>query len=298
VHGVLNINKHGGVTSHDIVARVRRILGAKRVGHAGTLDPMATGVLLVCVGHATRIAEYLMAGEKEYVGVMTLGATTDTEDSSGAVTSETSASAITREDVERVIPRFIGVIEQIPPMVSAAHHEGKRLYDLARQGQVVDREARQVEIAEIEMLSFEPGERANATMRVVCSKGVYIRTLFSDIGAALGVGAYMSALTRTRVGLCVLENAINLDMLEQRMAEGSLDGTLVPMAEALADMPMIPLTEAMAEDVKFGRAVQWNESEVPADNLVRLMLGGSLLAVAKIVEAGGIKVIQPVKVFL
>lgn len=296
MHGVLNINKHGGVTSHDIVSRVRRILGIKRVGHTGTLDPMATGVLLVCVGQATRIAEYLMAGEKEYVGVMTLGATTDTEDSSGVVLSEASASAITREDIERVIPRFIGVIEQIPPMVSAAHHEGKRLYDLARQGQVVDREARQVEIREIEMLSFEPGERATATMRVVCSKGVYIRTLFADIGAALGVGGHMSALTRTRVGTCILENAIDLYMLEQRAAEGSLYGVLVPMAEALADMPMVALTDAMAEDVRFGRSVPCNEDEAP-DGLVRLMHDGSLLALSKIVEVTGHKALQPVKVF-
>ena len=198
--GILSVDKPAGPTSHDIVARIRRITGVKRVGHAGTLDPMATGVLIVCLGDARRIVEYLADWRKSYRATAILGVETDTEDASGEVVGGSDCSRVARSDVDAVIPRFVGRIMQVPPMVSAVHHEGRRLYDLAREGRTVERSPRPVEVLSINIVSFEPGERACLVLDVVCSGGTYIRTLCMDIGRALGCGAHMSSLVRTAVG--------------------------------------------------------------------------------------------------
>jgi tRNA pseudouridine55 synthase len=299
VDGALNIDKPAGVTSHDVVNKVRRILQTKKVGHAGTLDPMATGVLLVCVGQATRIAEFLMGAEKEYEGVMTLGATTDTEDSSGRVEREADASSVTEDQVAQVLPKFLGEISQVPPMVSAVHHEGKRLYELARQGKVVDREPKLVSVRRIEMLSFEPGDRPKVTLRVVCSKGLYIRTLFADFGEALGVGAHMSGLRRTRIGRFVIADAINLDTLAAMAESGGLEQVVIPMAEALAEFPGVAVSEESAADVKYGRTLPMLEEPAPPEaSTVRLMRGNCLIALAKVVRLADQVVLQPDKVFI
>ena len=297
--GVLNVNKPGGITSHDVVDGVRRILSIRRVGHAGSLDPMATGVLLVCVGQATRIAEYLMSGEKEYEGEMTLGVTTDTEDSSGAVTAEADASAVTAEQVVGILPRFTGRIQQAPPMVSAAHHDGRRLYELAREGRSVARKARDVEVTQLGMLEFEPGERPRARLRVVCSKGVYIRTLFAAIGSALGVGAHMSRLTRTRIGKFVLENSSDLDNLALVAEQGKVADVMIPMADALSDLPRFDATQDVAEAVRHGRSLPAPSAfESGTDSPIRIMDGGELLALARITDLHGRLSLQPTKVFV
>ncbi len=188
MNGVLNIDKPAGMTSHDVVARVRRLAHLKRVGHAGTLDPDATGVLLVCLGAATRIADYLADEGKEYRATLALGATTTTEDASGEVLTRTDAGHLGERDLAEILPRFVGDVSQTPPMVSAVHHEGRRLYELAREGITVERAARTIHIDSIQLRDFTPGEAAVATLDIACGKGTYIRTLYADLGAVLGVG--------------------------------------------------------------------------------------------------------------
>lgn len=298
MHGVLNIDKPAGITSHDVVNKVRKALHIKRVGHAGTLDPMATGVLLVCVGQATRIVEFLMNAQKEYVGEMTLGVTTDTEDSMGKPEQEVDASWVTQEHIERALPEFLGDILQIPPMVSAAHYEGKRLYQLAREGKTVDREPRQVHISSVDLKDFQSGDRPTATLRVTCSKGVYIRTLFAGIGQSIGVGAHMSVLRRTRIGRFLVEDAVSLDSLSELAEAGRAEEALIPMANALNDIYPVDLTTQDAEDVRHGRAILTPNGLALADStVVRLMLDSELVALAKVVIHGDASVFQPDKVF-
>ena len=234
--GVLNIRKPGGPTSHDVVDEVRRIFEQKKVGHAGTLDPMATGVLVVCLGRATRIVEYLMGAPKEYRARMALGISTDTQDATGAVTGERDASPVTREAFEEAAAAFVGEIEQVPPMISALKHGGRPLYKLARDGITVERAPRTVTIHSIEVIGFQPGvggqepgaEGASpsllleAEIRVRCSSGTYIRTLCADIGEKLGCGAHMTALERTSVGRFRIEDSVTLEELCRASSEGRM----------------------------------------------------------------------------
>ena len=265
VNGILNIDKPAGMTSHDVVGRIRRVAQQKRVGHAGTLDPDATGVLLVCLGTATRLADYLAAERKAYRATLALGATTTTEDASGEVLARLDTGDITEADLAILLPQFTGEISQIPPMVSALHHEGKRLYELARQGVTVERAARTITIDSITLSSFVLGEAASATLDVVCGKGTYIRTLCADLGAALGVGGHMAALRRTRIGVFGIETAIPLDDL---MPE-NLPALLVSPSEALAHFPVYRLTEAAERnDIAHGRSLS---SALPAAAVVRIV---------------------------
>lgn len=250
--GVLNVNKPSGPTSHDVVARIRHAAGVKRVGHAGTLDPLATGVLIVCLGNATRIVEYLRDWRKKYRATAVLGVETDTEDATGAVTRESDASEVTREMIEEAKPRFVGTIMQIPPMVSAVHHEGRRLYDLAREGKVVEREPRPVEVYSLTLVGFEPGKNASFAFDVECSSGTYVRTLCADIGRALGCGAHMSSLVRTAVGRFRVEDAVSLEAAEQKAAENTLAELLHSMDEVLDDMPSVQLSSDDAERIANG----------------------------------------------
>ena len=247
--GVLNVDKPAGMTSHDVVARVRKALHIKKVGHAGTLDPMATGVLLILLGHATRIASLLMEGEKSYRATCVFGVSTTTQDSTGEVISEKDASSLTPEDVQNVLPGFRGDILQMPPMVSAVHYEGRRLYELARQGQEVERKPRPVNIHSLELLDFQPGKRAEAELNITCSRGTYVRTLCSDIGDALGVGGMMSGLTRTRVGTFTIEDSFPLAQV--------LAGEVEPVStdDALPDLPAVDLDESETRAVLHGNRI-------------------------------------------
>ncbi|HOP79729.1 MAG TPA: tRNA pseudouridine(55) synthase TruB [Armatimonadota bacterium] len=297
MHGILNINKPAGPTSHDIVAKVRRILKEKRVGHTGTLDPMAVGVLVVCVGKATRIVEYLVGQEKEYSAELVLGRTTTTQDAEGTETSSANASHITPEMVEEALSKFRGQIMQVPPMVSAVKHEGKRLYELARKDIEVERKPRQVTIYELEMTGFILGDRPVVGLRVVCSSGTYIRTLCADIGEALGVGGYMKSLVRNRVGTFRLEDSISLDELQQAAEEGRAEQLMVSMDEALASMPSVDVDsfgeKMIARGVTVAVAGSGNENE-----LVRVRSeSGELLAVGRLHLRGAASVVKPEKVF-
>lgn len=287
MNGVINIDKPGGMTSHDVVARVRRVAKQKRVGHTGTLDPDATGVLLVCLGTATRIADLLADAGKRYRCKLVLGAETDTEDSSGTVTAETDAAHIDEAALRGMLPEFTGEIMQVPPMVSAVHHEGKRLYELARAGITVERAARPVTIDRLELVSFEPGARPSAILDIGCSKGTYVRTLCSDIGRVLGVGGHMGSLRRTAVGVFTDETAVALDALD----ESTLVEKLVPASDAL-DLPRVHGSPADAEDIRHGRAITIRG--FVDGNVVQIVDGeGNLLALARIADGRA----HPYKVF-
>jgi tRNA pseudouridine55 synthase len=248
--GFLNIHKPAGMTSHDVVARVRRLLKTKRAGHAGTLDPDATGVLVVAVGQATRLLPHLPTEPKEYIARIAFGTATTTEDASGQIVAEADASPLTEAALLAILPRFLGEIEQIPPMVSAVHHEGRRLYELAREGVTVEREPRRVTIHAIEAADFVPGARAEATLRVVCGGGTYIRTLCVDIGTALGLPAHMKTLVREAVGSFRRTDALTLDALAEQGASA-----LLPMENALP-FPTVAVSDADAADLNNGKSIQ------------------------------------------
>ena len=212
IHGVLNLNKPPKLTSRQAVDRVKRRLNVKKAGHGGTLDPDATGVLLICLGDGTKLFEALQVGTKEYEGTFILGITTDTLDANGQIIKTADTGQITPDQIRAVCQQFVGEIEQIPPMFSALKHKGKPLYKLARRGIEVERRSRRVFIESIELLLFNMPE---VRFRVVCSKGTYIRVLAADIGAALGCGAHLSELTRTRSGVFKIEEAHTFDSLKR-----------------------------------------------------------------------------------
>jgi tRNA pseudouridine55 synthase len=228
--GILNLNKPRGPTSHDIVDRVRALTGIRRVGHAGTLDPLASGVLLVCTGRATRVSEYLMAGQKVYRARVRLGIATDTYDAEGQVVAEAPAE-VSRAQVDTALTHFRGTITQVPPTYSALKHEGTPLHRLARRGVEVERlsllKARQVEVYGLELTAWEPPE---CTLEVICSPGTYVRALAHDLGEALGCGAHLAGLIRLASGDFRLEDAVTLEKLTQAAAEGRWPDLLHRMA--------------------------------------------------------------------
>jgi tRNA pseudouridine55 synthase len=274
VNGVLVIDKPRGITSFDVVAQVRRVLGEKRVGHTGTLDPMATGVLPICVGESTKLVPFLMSGDKEYEAELLFGVTTDSLDATGTVTSETNAANVSRSDVERALPGFVGTIQQRPPMHSALRVGGQRLYELARRGLEVEREPRPVVVHALELVAYAAPA---ATLRVRCGKGTYVRSLAADLGAVLGVGAHLTALRRTRVGPFAIAQAVPLDTLDAGIR-------LMTPAEALADHATVPLDDAQVRDVRAGKLRTIAELRAPdgAGSHVRLLdAQGTLVAVAE-----------------
>ncbi|MEG2574563.1 MAG: tRNA pseudouridine(55) synthase TruB [Christensenella sp.] len=232
MNGVLNILKPPAMTSSDVVAHLRRILNEKKVGHTGTLDPGAAGVLPVCVGRATKIADYIMRGDKEYIAEITFGAATDTLDSYGNVTSR-CACEITRNMLDEVLTSYTGTLFQKPPMYSAVKHEGKKLYQLARKGITVEKPPREVKIYAIDILH---GEKNRFLLRIKCSKGTYIRTLCADIGAQLGCCAYTSFLMRTETCGYTIENAYTLDEIKELVTDGNVCSAVLPIEDALGFM--------------------------------------------------------------
>lgn len=226
INGIINIHKEKGYTSHDVVAKLRGIVGQKKIGHTGTLDPDATGVLPVCLGKATKLCDMLTDKNKTYETVMLLGQVTDTQDVSGSVLETHSADDITELEVRTAISGFIGDIMQIPPMYSALKVNGKKLYELAREGIEVERKARPITIFDIEVLEVE---LPRVKMRVNCSKGTYIRTLCHDIGQALGCGACMEVLVRTQVSRFELAESVTLKQVEEFVKAGKLDEILTPI---------------------------------------------------------------------
>lgn len=294
--GVINVRKTSGPTSHDVVYDIRRIFGQKRVGHAGTLDPMATGVLVVCLGKATRIVEYLMGAPKEYIAEMVLGKSTDSEDSTGTVTSETNASYVTLEALKDAAQSFTGEIMQTPPMVSAVKYNGERLYKLARKGQVVDREPRKVTIYAVEVLEFAPGKTAKARIRVECSSGTYIRTLCSDIGDKLGCGAHMSALERTMVGRFNIQTACTVDEIREAKDQDRLDSIVTSIGDALSDMPCVEVSNMEADLIKNGQSVAMKYSGSADETVRAVSKDGELIAIGIITASNESLWFKPKKV--
>lgn len=247
--GVLNVNKPSGWTSHDVVARIRSVLGGAKVGHAGTLDPAATGVLPILVGRGTRIAEYLLDWDKEYRGILRLGETTDTQDATGMVLSRCSVEGLTDERIREAVDRFVGLCRQVPPMYSAVKVAGVPLYKSARAGRTVTREPREVQVYELEVLAIR---EADVTLRVVCSKGTYVRTLCADIGEALGVGGHLHSLERRRVGPLVIEHALTMEEIESVATVGFLTGHLMSLDQALQSLPALIVDQPTAARVLHG----------------------------------------------
>lgn len=255
VSGVLVLDKPQGMTSHDVVARVRRVLHTRRVGHAGTLDPDATGVLVVCVGDATRLVEYAAAAEKSYEAVAVFGASTETDDAAGAVLQTKSAAGLGEADLADKLPAFVGEQLQRAPRVSALHIDGQRAHALVRRGEVFETPTRTIVIHALDLLSFEPGEYAKARLRVRCSKGTYIRALCRDLGEALEVPAHLGALCRTQSGAFALDTAVPLAVFE------SLDHpeqTLLPLRAAVQGLPSIAIDTIRCERLAHGQSV-WLE---------------------------------------
>lgn len=249
VFGFLNIDKPLGLTSHDAVARVRRELKVKKVGHAGTLDPLATGVLIICLGQATRLSEYVMDSTKRYRARVHLGVSTTTYDAEGDVTAHREIGHIRQADVERILQSFLGSLEQLPPIYSAIKQGGRKLYDIARAGGAVELQPRLVRIDALTLTDWQP---PLFTMDVVCSAGTYIRSLAHDIGEALGAGAHLAGLIRTASGSFTLEQAVQLDDL---LNTPDWTRFVIPPRTALAGWPAIQLDSPALEHVLHGRAV-------------------------------------------
>ncbi len=239
IDGIINVYKEKGFTSHDVVAKLRGILKQKKIGHTGTLDPEALGVLPVCLGKGTKLCDMLTDHNKTYEVVMRLGITTDTEDMTGTVLSESEVNC-TEDEVEAVITSFVGEMEQIPPMYSALKVNGRKLYELAREGKVIERKGRPITIYGIQILEIKlPFVR----MEVSCSKGTYIRSICRDIGEKLGCGACMDSLVRTRVGQFLIEESMTLEQIEKKVKEGVLEESVIGIEEVFADYPFVHTTE-------------------------------------------------------
>ncbi len=271
MNGLLIIDKPAGLTSHDVVARVRRILKTKRVGHTGTLDPFATGVMVILVGQATRLAQFFDKDQKEYEALVQFGFETDTGDCTGSPKSKVqSPKSINVEDIERVLPRFRGLIEQVPPMYSAKKVEGKKLYELARKGVEIERKAIAVSIYELEVISDAElcTPQSTIRIRVVCSAGTYIRTLAEDIGRSVGVGAHLAELRRTRAGRFNITRAVTLSDLEQMADPVS---SLIPMTEAVTHLPEVILNEDRVAKTKNGLSSRFPDVEFADGDTIRMV---------------------------
>ncbi len=295
--GVLIVNKHQGATSHDIVNKIRRLYGTRRVGHTGTLDPMATGVLVVLIGRAAKASEYLAGDRKQYRALLRLGLTTDTEDATGTVL--TSSDAIpTQAELEAVLSQFQGKIQQVPPMYSALKVNGKKLLDLAREGRVIERQAREIEIFELET---EPTDcPSDYRLTVTCSGGTYIRTLCADIGAKLGCGGAMAALERTEACGFFIQNAHTVAELESMSVE-ERRGLLIPTERLFGSLPCIKLSDFYERLFRCGCAVQQKKlkCDFPLTQRIRICdANGNFFALGEVVEDSDGLAIKSVKLFV
>lgn len=277
VHGVLLLDKPPGCTSNQALQRVKRIFQAEKAGHTGSLDPLATGLLPICLGEATKLSGYLLDADKRYVVRAKLGEKTHSADAQGAVTATSDASLVQRAGLEASLPRFTGALKQIPPMVSALKHQGERLYELARRGEEVTRVARDIEIRRLELLAFEP---PFFDLDVSCTKGTYIRTLVEDIAAALGQCAHVTVLRRTELSPFTNPQMVTLDALERAAGQSpqALDSLLLPPASALAHRPQLIVTADQQQRLRHGQAVQISTPSLVGEVVV-LSQTGALLGI-------------------
>ncbi len=251
-HGIIVIDKPPKISSAGVVAVVKRSLGAKKVGHAGTLDPFATGVLVCLLNRATRLAQFLVAGNKTYMAELCLGVETDTEDLTGRVVKQTPVDGITERDIHREARRWVGEMAQHPPVYSALKHEGRPLYELARKGLAVKKPPRNVTVSALDILDIR---LPKVTFRVTCSQGTYIRTLGADIGRALGCGGHLTALQRTASSGFSLEDAVGLSALKATDDEGRVSRHIRPMASAMADTPFLEADEELVARIRHGKPI-------------------------------------------
>lgn len=293
ISGLLLLDKPAGCTSFEVVRRVRRRLQVRKVGHLGTLDPFATGLLPLALGEATKLTPFLLGADKTYLAVVRLGEETDTQDSTGKVVAR-SEKLPGPPDILRAATRFVGEIEQRPPLYSAVHYRGERLYKLARRGEAVEPEPRRVRIHRLEIKEVALPE---VVMEVTCSKGTYIRTLAADLGQALGCGGHLKALRRLAVAPFRVEEALSLHQLENLDRE-AIAARLIPLAQCLPWFKPVSVSASEARHLSQGRAVP-----VPADGLdegeqVRVLAGGRLVAVAAVRQEAGRMVLAPKRIFL
>lgn len=294
MNGILVIDKPAGLTSHDVVARVRRILKTKRVGHTGTLDPFATGVMVILVGQATRLAQFLDKDEKEYEAVLRFGFETDTGDRTGSPRSKVpSPKPVDVEQVESVLPQFRGEIEQVPPMYSAKKVGGKKLYELARKGVEIERKAVTIHIYDLEIVDKGAADSGpepwGLGLRVVCSAGTYIRTLAEDIGRAVGTGAHLIELRRTRAGKFDLSRALSIEELDKM--ENAAD-VLIPMNEAVSHLPAVMLDQERVIKTKSGLSTRFVDADLTDREAIRMLDEANELIAVGFFSASE-KVVQP-----
>lgn len=292
VNGILVLNKPAGISSNEALQKVKYLMFAAKAGHTGSLDPMATGVLPICLGEATKFSQFLLESNKGYKSTFCFGVTTETGDRDGEVVARQSAAGLTRKAVGKAIAQFRGDIQQVPSMYSALKVNGEPLYKLARQGIEVEREARPVTIFEYELLDFRSGDVAEADVYIHCSKGTYVRTLAEDLGSQLGCGAHVAALHRTQAGPFVDADAIGLQELEQ-LREGKrgedLDYLLKPLDAAVADLRAVELPDAVAWYFRQGQPVMAEEAyrEAEEGDIVRIFQDdGSFLGVGEVLDDG------------
>jgi len=291
--GFININKSPGMTSFDVIKKLKKLIPRTKLGHLGTLDPMAQGVLPVAIGYATRLIEYVSTTDKIYQAAMTLGGVSDTQDAWGNIEYQTDIK-FAEDDLAAILKKYTGKISQIPPMYSAVHYQGERLYDLARQGITVEREARNIEIEYIKLLSLDRDSegRPLIKMEVRCSKGTYIRTLCHDIGQELGTGAYLSALTRIRAGVFIIEDAFSLD----EISTDNLVGLIKPADYPLLHLSMLSVEGQVLDKILNGNRIPIAEKIPPG--MVRVYEPqGRLVAMAECLTEDNATMLQPIKVF-
>jgi len=291
VDGILVVDKPAGITSNDALQKAKYLFYAAKAGHTGSLDPMATGVLPICFGEATKFSQFLLDADKCYVSTFRLGVTTTTGDAEGDVLEQRSAAAIDAAQVAAAMTTFEGDILQIPPMYSALKKDGVPLYKLAREGVEVEREPRPVTLFSYRLLDFRPGEVAEADVEIHCSKGTYVRTLAEDLGAALGCGGHVSRLRRTGAGCFNESDAISLDELA-RLREGcrgeDLDHLLRPVDTAVAHLMAVDLPESMAWYIRRGQPVMAAKAyrEAREGDIVRIFDSGVFIGVGQVLEDG------------
>ncbi|NCP15977.1 tRNA pseudouridine(55) synthase TruB [bacterium] len=295
ISGILVVDKPVGLTSHDVVQIIRSGTGIRRAGHTGTLDPRASGVLVILVGPAVRLSEFVSASDKRYQAVLRLGSTTDTYDAEGRFTRQSSAPVnISEEKFEEALKQFIGEIEQTPPPFSAVKVHGRKAYEMARQGEEVDLAPRKIQVYHLEVLEWAPPE---VVIDVHCSSGTYVRSLANDMGNVLGCGAYLIGLRRTKNGRFSLRDAVPLRKLQDAFLAGNWYQYLIPAAEALADWPGVELNPDEVEEVKHGHRVKAAPDTKPG--LVRgISMAGELIAIMELAQGeDGSPEWQPKKVF-
>lgn len=284
--GILVLDKPGGMSSNACLQLVKRLFEAEKAGHTGSLDPLATGVLPLCFGEATKISQFLLDSDKRYRTTIKLGVRTDTADAEGSVIDERSATHVTEGAVRKAMLAFVGDIEQTPPMYSALKHQGQPLYKLARAGKEVEREARPVTIHSLDLLGFD-AEALTADLEIFCTKGTYVRTIAEDLGEALGCGAHVTALRRLQAGAFVEAHCVTIDELTQLKADGGLaavDQWLLAPDRAVQDLPEVTLPEVTAAFVKQGQAVLVRH--LPTSGLVRLYDRDEFIGIGTILEDG------------